>query len=248
MSTEIVSTRWKEIAANGDSMRVFIAGKVQATTTAAMLLLPAIHGANTYAQDVTQQLAEAGYPTLLIDIYAPAQPPDLSTPAAIRSAVAELDDNSVLNQIQAAVNYLHSKTHGKVKVGVLGFCIGGTHALLAASEVPGVHAAVGFYGMLRYAEKTTRKPVAPMDRVANVHAPLLYHVGDNDAWIDAATLEQYTAKLREHSVTHEIGVYPGAGHAFHEHHRPAYRPVAAQTSWRNTLIFLDWFLKGQRHA
>jgi carboxymethylenebutenolidase len=78
--------------------------------------------------------------------------------------------------------------------------------------------------------------------------PILYHVGDNDPWVDSTTLQEYTALLREHGISHEVGLYRGAGHAFHEHHRPVYRPVAARASWVNTLTFLDWHLKAQRHA
>jgi carboxymethylenebutenolidase len=146
------------------------------------------------------------------------------------------------------VEHLKSRSNGQARVGALGFCIGGTHALLAASEVAGIDAAVGFYGMLQYPQKTERKPRAPMDCAAKVRAPILYHVGDNDPWVDGATLQQYTAVLREHGINHEVGVYRGAGHAFHEHHRPTYRPVAARASWTNTLTFLDWHLKAQRHA
>lgn len=234
------------IRSGEETVRVFTAGDLKAGTRAAMVLLPAIHGANDYVLGVASELAQAGYPTVLIDIHAPGPVPDLSNPPAIRAAVASVDDSKVLTKIRAVVEHLKQQTRGEAKVGVLGFCIGGTHALLAGSEVDGVDAAVGFYGMLRYAEQSATKPYAPMDRVAALRAPVLYHVGDNDAWVDHETLAQYRALLREHGAHHEIGMYAGAGHAFHEHHRPSYRAVAARTSWSNTLTFLNWHLKRER--
>jgi carboxymethylenebutenolidase len=247
MTLQQVPVQPGTIGTGEGAVRVFIAGELRTKTRAAMVLLPAIHGANDYAAGVAQELAQAGYPTVVIDIHAPGAVPDLSNPPAIRAAVAALDDTKVLASIRTVVEHVKEQTGGQAKVGVLGFCIGGTHALLAASEVAGVGAAVGFYGMLRYAEKTAAKPYAPMDRARDLRAPVLYHVGDNDPWVDAETLRQYTMLLREHGVHHEVGVYPGAGHAFHEHHRPSYRAVAARTSWRNTLAFLDWHLRGERH-
>jgi carboxymethylenebutenolidase len=243
-----VPANWASIGPSEASVRAFTAGELDAGTRAAMILLPAIHGANEYAIGVAHALAHAGYPTILIDIHAPGPVPDLSGPAAIRSAVAALDDRRVLESIGTAVEHVKENTGGEAKVGVIGFCVGGAHALLAASDVPGVDAAVGFYGMLRYGERTERKPHAPIDRAADVRAPVLYHVGDNDPWVDAETLQQYTALLRQHGVHHEVGVYAGAGHAFHEHHRPSYRAVAARVSWSNTLTFLNWHLKQQRDA
>jgi carboxymethylenebutenolidase len=248
MTAQTVPTQWQTIGPPAAGVRVFAAGEMTPATRAAAILLPAIHGASEYAQGVAQELAMAGYATLLVDIFAPDAPPDLSTPAAITAAVADVDDNRVLERVGAVAKHLKTLTDGKAKLCALGFCIGGAHALLAASEVEGIDAAVGFYGMLRYAEKTPRKPHAPIDRVARLRAPILYHVGDNDPWVDSATLDQYTSLLREHKASHEVRVYAGAGHAFHEHHRPVYRPVAARASWANTLTFMDWHLKGQRRA
>lgn len=242
------AARWETLGGAAEPVRAFVAGTLDAGTGAAMIVLPAIHGPNAYAQGVAQDLAAAGCPAVLIDIFSHGAVPDLSSPDAIRQAVADVDDTRVLASVATAIRHVKATAGESTRIGVIGFCIGGTHALLAASEVPGVDAAVAYYGMLRYPQRTGNKPQAPMERVAQLRAPVLYHVGDNDPWVDAATLDAYVAALREHKAVHEVAVHRGAGHAFHEHHKPSYRPVAARASWASSLVFLDWYLKGQRTA
>ena len=246
MASEKILTEWVDIAGGETPVRAHVAYKDSSAPLPAVIVLPTIHGANAYAEEVAGELAVAGYFALLIDIYAPGAAPDLSSPDNIKRAVQELDDTAVVASIQAAVNRLRAiPAVATSPIGVLGFCIGGTHALLAASHVPGVQAAVGFYGMLKYPGRTAKKPRAPMECIAELNAPVLYHVGDNDPWVNPETFAQYAEGLREHKKNHELCVYRGAGHAFHEHHKPGYRPVAARLAWANTLTFFGWYLKSQ---
>lgn len=249
MSTETIHTEWVEIGANDAPTMAHVAFKESSAPVPAVIVLPTIHGANAYAEEVTVALAAAGYLALLIDIYAPEPPPDLSSPNNIRRAVQELDDSKIIGSIRSAVHHIREMPMvAAAPVGILGFCVGGTHALLAASQIPEIQAAVAFYGMLKYAERTSKKPLAPMESIADLKAPILYHLGDNDPWVDESSLAQYTQGLRNHNKSYELCVYPGAGHAFHERRKSTYRPVAAQLAWTNTLTFFGWHLKSQRDA
>jgi carboxymethylenebutenolidase len=249
MPAETIHARWEDLGPADAPVRAYVADPGSAPPKAAVIVLPAIHGPNPYTRGVAEQLAAAGYRAVLIDIFAPGGPPDLSSPEAIRTAVADVDDTRVLACIGTTVQHLRAQAAvPDLRIGTLGFCIGGTHSLLAAARVRGIDAAVAFYGMLAYAQKTGRKPVAPIDCIAELSAPILYHVGDGDPWVGAQVLEEYAAGLRQHGKAHEIGLYRGAGHAFHEHHRNTYRPVAAHASWASTLVFLDWHLNARRAA
>ena len=113
---------------------------------AAVIVLPAIAGMNTYIKDITTCLADEGFIGLAIDIYSrEGQAPDLSSPGKVMQAVADLSDPRVVSDTVAAVKYL--KSQGNVKkdgIGVLGFCIGGTHSFLTACETDEIQAAVDF--------------------------------------------------------------------------------------------------------
>jgi carboxymethylenebutenolidase len=122
---------------------------------------------------------------------------------------------------------------------VLGFCIGGTYAILAASQFEQLRCAVSFYGTIRYATSDL-KPISPLDVAQSLKCPLLGHYGEDDALIPLPDVEALRKELRSRPA--EIYTYPGAGHAFHENFRPeVYRPVAAAEAWRRSTEYLEWY-------
>ena len=95
--------------------------------------------------------------------------------------------------------------------------------------------------MLKYTETTENKPVSPMDTVDDITCPLLGHFGEADHLVPVDHAAELQERLKGKPA--EVYTYPGAGHAFHEDFRPEiYRPVAAQTAWQRTLIYLRWYL------
>lgn len=110
-------------------------------------------------------------------------------------------------------------------------------------------AAVAFYGMIRYAPGIAdHKDGDPVDLAEQLQTPLLAHFGTNDPWCPPDHVAELRQRLTAAGKVHEVYEYPGAGHAFHEFHRPAvYRPVAATAAWERTGVFFDYYLRG-RHA
>lgn len=211
----------------------------------AVLVTTAIAGVNDYIERVVDRFAAAGYLALGLDYYArTGGPPDLSSPERIMAAVAALPDPEVLDDMQSAVTWLRHQPECNGRVATVGFCIGGTYALLSASAIDGLAGAVSFYGMLRYKEITANKPRSPLDAVTEARCPLLGHFGENDHLVpvsDAEELRRVTS-----SQPAEIYTYPGAGHAFHEDFRPqVHRPVAAATAWERTMAFLRYHLTSE---
>jgi dienelactone hydrolase len=211
----------------------------------AVVVTTAIAGVNDYVERVVDRFAAAGYLAFGLDYYArTGGPPDLSSPDRIMAAVAALSDPEVLDDMQGVVTWLRNQPECNGRVASVGFCIGGTYALLASAGVDGLAAAVSFYGMLRYKEATASKPRSPLDAVSEARCPLLGHFGENDHLVpvsDAEELRRVTS-----SQPAEIYTYPGAGHAFHEGFRPqVHRPVAAATAWERTMMFLKYHLTSE---
>ncbi|MGR6924433.1 dienelactone hydrolase family protein [[Actinomadura] parvosata] len=209
----------------------------------AVVLTTAIAGVNDYVLRQADRLAEDGYTCLVLDYYARqgGQAPDLSSMDKIMAAVAALRDPVVIDDMAAAVRWLGAQA-GAERVGAVGFCIGGTYSLLAASQVPGLHCAVTFYGMLRYTQTTEAKPVSPLETVEKAACPVLGHFGEADHLVPATDAAELSERLRGKPA--EIYTYPGAGHAFHEDFRPqVYRPVAATTAWARTQEYLSYYLR-----
>lgn len=211
----------------------------------AVVVVPAIAGINDYIERVCKRLATQGYLAVGLDYYLDRTTPDLSDMSRILAAVASLADDEVVESIQSIVSGLGERADVDAdRVGMVGFCIGGTYSVLAASRVDGLACSVGFYGLLRYQELTENKPRSPLDTVDGLRVPLLMHYGDDDHLVpsdDVIALQKQTSASRV-----EVYRYPGAGHAFHEDFRDVYRPVAAQTAWLRTTIYLDWYLRGHK--
>ncbi|HEX2051436.1 MAG TPA: dienelactone hydrolase family protein [Actinomycetota bacterium] len=212
----------------------------------AVALAPAIAGVNDYVKNVATALADAGYACLAIDYHARSDgPPDLGDVQKVMAAVAAVDDGVALSDLQAARDHLATQDFVDAeRVGVVGFCMGGSYALMAAARVEGIRAAVGFYGLLRYRQKSATKPLSPLDVVDDVRVPYLGHYGETDHLIPLDDVEELRARLLGRPA--EVYTYPGAGHAFHESFRPdVYRPVAASAAWERTMTFLGWYLGGK---
>jgi len=231
----------------GEELSAHLARPAGTGRLPAVLLLPAIAGVNPYILRVAERLAAQGYVVLPLDYYArEGQAPDVSTPEAIGVAVANLPDGRVLADASAAMTALRG--HPSVdpnRIATLGFCIGGMYAYLSACEIDGLVGAVDYYGTVRYRSTSANKPRSPLDRAANLKAPLLGHFGSADRLIGLDEVQAFEDALRAAGKTFELFVYRGAPHAFDEDFRPVFRPAAAQEAWSRTLAFLDWYARGQ---
>lgn len=210
-----------------------------------VILLPAIAGINDYIGRVADTLAGRGYAVAAIDYWARAGgPPDLSAPDKIMAAVGSLSDPEVIADVRASTAALvaEDRVDGN-RLGVLGFCIGGSLAILSAAEIEGLACAVGFYGVLRYGATGSNKPESPLDAADRLAVPFLGHWGDCDHLVPTKDVEEL--RERTSGKQAEVYVYPGAGHAFHEDFRDVYRPVAAHEAWTRTERYLDWYLRAQ---
>jgi carboxymethylenebutenolidase len=120
--------------------------------------------------------------------------------------------------VRAAVKALQAE---KLKVGVVGYCLGGTLTWLAATRIDGLSAAVGYYGggVAASASETPRCPV-------------LLHWGETDASIPPDHWE--TVKKAHPGVP--MHVYP-AGHGFHCDERGSFHAESSKLAHQRTLDF-----------
>ncbi|WP_183082150.1 dienelactone hydrolase family protein [Paraburkholderia sp. BL23I1N1] len=212
-------------------------------------MLTAIAGINDYIVGRAKDLATVGYTVAMLDYFGrEGAVPDISTPQMIGEAVAALDDRRVLADLAEILEWARSAGFPLSKTGLLGFCIGGTYAALAAAQ-HAVGCGVDYYGRLDYASRTARKPVAPVDVAASLKAPLLCHYGDWDRLVSREEIDGFVSQLRAAQKPYELFIYQGAPHAFDEWFRPAvFRPAASSAAWQRTRTFLNWHLRGHANA
>lgn len=208
-----------------------------------VVILPTVAGVNDYIAGIATRLNANGFGAAALDYYGERAAPDLSTREATMAAVAALSDVDVVATSEAAaVSLMSHPLVDAEHLGLLGFCAGGSFALQVASSTARYRCVAMLYGVLRYADLSPRKPISPIDTIRESTVPLLGHFGDEDPFVDLEDVEELRRRTR--GLSAEVHVYPGAGHGFHQHAGPGYRPVAAVEAWRRTLSFFDWHLRG----
>ena len=206
-----------------------------------VVIIPDVWGVSDLYRRIAQRLAHEGFATLVVDPYRYTGREGL-TPATALPFIAQLDDALVLQAVQEAIDALAaSPAVAGNELGLIGFCMGGQYALLAACSCKGLSACAPFYGMVRYAagRDPAKKPRQPLDAIPDLSCPLLGLYGAEDNLIPVADVEDLKRRLAHTKHAHEVHVYPGAGHAFFNDTREdAYRPAAAADAWARLVPFL----------
>jgi carboxymethylenebutenolidase len=224
----------------GDTLLGYAARPAEGGPAPGLVLIPDVRGLSDHYRDVARRFAAEGFAVLVVDLYSREGAPELPDMAAVMERIATLPDPRVLGDLASAVAHLGSRpeTAGR-RIGITGFCLGGQYTLMAACTVPGLSAAVSWYGMLRYAERNALKPASPLDLAPRLACPWLGLFGEDDALIPQADVDELRGILAAAGKDAEIVTYPGAGHAFFNDTRPdAYRPAVAADAWPRAVAFL----------
>jgi carboxymethylenebutenolidase len=195
----------------------------------AVVVIQEIFGVNHHIRAVCDRLASDGYVAIAPAIFDRVEPGFTSgyTPdevAIARKFVANPDWAAMLRDTEAAIDAV--KKVGPV--GIIGFCLGGSVAYVAATKLSGLSAAISYYGgaIVRFADD---KPKVPAQ----------LHFGEKDAGIPLTDVEIIRGKRPEV----EIHIYPGAQHGFHCDERASYDKASSDIAWPRSLDFLAKHLK-----
>ena len=205
----------------------------------AVLIMHDINGANAFYHDVARRLALAGYIAVLPDFFHRQGELADDSREAKQARMRSMEQAQTLTDIESALIWSRHLGDGTGEVATMGFCMGGTLVLLAASREPNPAASVAFYGF-PYRERTTLAPILPGDdgEVATLRSPLLALWGTEDAGVGMNNVDRYEALLDEYDKDYEIVRYEGVGHGFltFDEQSPAW--PAANDAWNHALEFL----------
>ena len=147
-----------------------------------------------------------------------------------------LTEAGLLEDLDASLAHLAAAGFPAPAVGVVGFCMGGSVAFLAAAR-RALGAAVTFYGGGVAEGRFGMPPLVEM--APGLATPWLGLFGDEDQGIPVDQVEALRTAAAPAGVDTEIVRYADAGHGFHCDARPdSYHRAAAEDGWRRTL---DWF-------
>jgi carboxymethylenebutenolidase len=182
---------------------------------------------------VTRRLAVAGYVGLAVDLLSPEGGTEAQAdPSAIPSILTEGDFNRHVVAFRDAISYYESAGDPAAgAVGMIGFCIGGGVTWQTATQEPRLLAAVPFYG-----------PPPPLEAVPNIEAAVMGVYSADPGDFANEGRDELAAALEAAGVTHEIRVYPGTEHAFHNDTGPRYNAEQATVAWGDTLTWLGSYM------
>jgi carboxymethylenebutenolidase len=241
MAQQDIHTAMVDYQSDGANIAAFVARLSGTGPYPAILVLQEWWGLNNHIKDIGVRLAHEGYVALAPDLYSRQGNKVTTDPNEAGNLMGNLKDDVALKDLRAAVAYLKNQPQvNPAKLGVIGFCMGGTYALLSAQNIADIKASAPFYGQIVY-----DRPGGPIDQVDKLGCPLMYIYGDADGWITSDHVDRLEAALRQHGKDGQVIRYKGAPHAFFNDTRPdSYRPADARDAWDRTLKFFAQHLKG----
>ena len=198
-----------------------------------LVVVQEIFGANAHIRAVAEGYAADGYVVLAPAFFDPVEPGvelgyDQAGYAHGRELVTQLGLDAALQIVAAAAAWLQARLAGRgepTAVGTVGYCWGGTVALLSALRL-GLP-SVSYYGArnLPFLEDP--------QLVARPRAPVMFHFGQDDPLIPDAAVQAHRQAL----PGMEVFTYP-AGHAFNrEVDADAYHAPSAALARQRSLAF-----------
>lgn len=215
-------------------MKAFVAAPTTKEKRPAIIVVQEWWGLSDHIKDIARRYAAEGYVAIAPDLYSRLGHALTTDAGEAGKLMNSLKQEDGLKDLNATVAYLKSVPEvDGARIGVTGFCMGGSYALMLPCVNEAIKAAVPFYGQVP-------NPDTPLQKLS---APVLYFYGEDDGWITKADVQRLAAALKKYNKSGEIKIYPGAPHAFFRDNDPSvYRPEAAKDAWARTKGFFKQHL------
>jgi carboxymethylenebutenolidase len=182
-------------------------------------------GVQDQIKGICDRFALAGYDALAPDLFKGTVIPYHDSEAADR-AMYSLDFLEATDQdVRGAALFLLGASP---KVAVVGFCMGGAVAGLAACRVPEFSAAICFYGL----------PPGSVAKPSDVKVPMQGHFAKSDDFVTPSVVDAFEKGLRNAGKTFEFFRYD-ANHAFMNEQRSVHDRTSAELAWKRVPAFLE---------
>ena len=206
-------------------MRGYLVQPAESGPFPAVLVIHENRGLNPYIEDVARRVAVEGFVALAPDGLFPVGGYPGNDDDG-RTLQAKLDQAKLRTDMLNGARFLKTHPLSTGKLGVTGFCWGGsTVNFLAVTLGADLQAGAPFYGA-----------AAETAGVPKIKAPLLMHYAETDPRINEMW-PAFEAALRAAGLTYQAYIYPGTQHGFHNNSTPRYHEASAKLAWERTVAF-----------
>ncbi len=207
-------------AADGHKLSAYVAGPSDAKK--GLVVIQEIFGVNHHMRNVADRFATEGYAVCAPALFDRVERGvelgyTQDDVAAGRNYRMKLTDAGVIADVEAAAKHLAGK-----KLGIVGYCYGGTVSWWGATRIHSFSAASCWYG-----------GGIAATRNETPNCPVQMHFGEKDQSIPITDVEA----IRAAQPKVEIYVYPGAGHGFGCDERASFSKPDADLAQQRTLAF-----------
>lgn len=223
---------------DGTTLQTFVVYPERKDQAGLVIVIHEIFGLTDWIRGVADQLAEDGFIALAPDLLSGKAPggggsQELGEEGATK-VIRTLTPEDVVARLNAVRAYALRIPAGNGKVGVVGYCWGGSQSFLYATAQPALNAAVVYYG------SSPSDPAA----FAHIQAPVLGLYGGDDARVNA-TIAPADAEMKKLGKRYAHQIYEGAGHGFlrQQTGRDGANMRATEQAWPATIAFFREHLK-----
>lgn len=221
---------------SADEIPVYLATPDEQTESA-VIVMPEIFGLNPGIRKKCDDWAKLGHVAVAPDVFwrfAPGIELDPDVPGHMEQALGHLgkfDADACVQDIEATIRWLRHE-QAVDKVGLVGFCLGGRMAFMAAARTD-IDAAVGYYGVM------IEQMLGEAHAIAN---PLMLHIPTGDHFVGPAAQSAIHEALDDHPrVT--LHDYQGLDHGFAAESGSRRNEAGAQLADERTRAFFDLHLR-----
>jgi carboxymethylenebutenolidase len=208
------------------NLKAYVAQPAGAASPPVVIVVQEWWGLNENIKDIARRFASEGYFAIAPDLYSRQGNQVAGDPNTAAQLMRGLKTADGIDDLKSAISWIRAQKETKAsKIGITGYCMGGSYAMLLPCESKEISAAAPFYG-----------EIPPDEKIKNLNCPIFYAYGANDGWIQRPDVERLAADLKKFSKKGEVKIYEGCDHGFfNDTRKDVYAPEAAKDGWQHTL-------------
>ncbi len=221
-------------AGKAGALRAHVAEPSGGGVHPAVIVVQEWWGLDGHIKDVARRFAAEGYFAVAPDLYSRQGNKVTHDPNVAGELMSGLAPADGIDDLLSTISWIKTqKAANPSRIGVTGFCMGGSYATLLPCVSRDIKAAAPFYG-----------EIPPDEKLRELNCPIFYAYGENDGWIQRADVDRLAAALKSFGKKGEVKVYAGCSHGFfNDTRKDVYAAAAARDAWTRTLKLFDENLK-----
>jgi carboxymethylenebutenolidase len=222
---------------DGSQLRLTVA-EPDASVRGGIVVLHESRGVTAGVRWLVHSLAEEGWQVVAPHLYHRDGPDELApedSEQQVQDQVNRLTGASVMADTDTAFGWLAERGIAADRIGVIGFDLGGSVALLVAAQ-RSLGAAVTVAGN-RITEPLSPDLPSPLEAAPELTCPWLGLFGERSTDPTVADVEKLRAAVSSGAQVSDVKIYPGVDHRFDAD------PEASADAWQRALNWFDAHLR-----